>query len=154
LKWSRCRWSSRCVSSLVARDLQGLGELLLVLARLQVPADPPEAVPQEEAAQDDAEDRGAAHQTRGPGRVRGGGRVVGAGAGQLVPKQAVQVGVDRGVGGHQPGVVRLGRQLGGAEQVADRRPLPGEQLDVGALGRRVARVHPLLRHLWRNSRCS
>ena len=104
---------------LVPGDLQGVGELDLILARLQAPADAADPADQEEHAEGEAQPRGPGDQPDSPDRVRVGGRVVGAGVVELAPEQVVEVGADRSVGGGQPG-----RQLSVQREPA--RPTPAE----------------------------
>ena len=70
---------------LVAGDLQGVGELGLVLTRFQAGADAADPVDQEDAAERQAERGGPADQADGPDRARG--RVVGAGVVELALEQ-------------------------------------------------------------------
>ena len=94
---------------LVVRDLQDIRELRLVLAGLQVPADAPDPVPQEEHADHEATGRHAEDETGDPRRARGRDRVIGASVVKLLQDQAVKVGAGRLVGGRQPGSERRGR---------------------------------------------
>ena len=131
---------------LVVRDLQGVSELGLILARLQVPADAADSGQQQDGADREAEDGGAHDEAHGPLLVRGRRDVVRVPVLLLDPEQAVKVGADRLIGGGQVGGERGGR-MGGharrAEQIADGGPLPAEPLDVGQLSGRVVGVQPL-----------
>ena len=131
---------------LVAGDLQRLGELGLVLAGLQVPADAADPVPQDEQADHDAQCGAAGDQAGDPVRVRGRVAVVGLPVVELAPEQPVEVGADGLVGGGQPtGRCRPAGQGERAEPVADRGPLPDEQRHVGVFGGRVGGVQPFQR---------
>ena len=131
---------------LVAGDLQRLGEVGLVLAGLQVPADAADSAPQDEQADHDAEGGGAGDQAGSPGRAPGRATVVGLPVVELAPEQLVEVGADGLVRGGQP--ARRCRPAGQgerAEPVPDRGPLPDEQGHVGAFGGRVGGVQPFQR---------
>jgi hypothetical protein len=113
-----------------------------VLAGPQVAADAADPEPQDQHAGRDAAAGGADEQGGGACRAGGGPGVIGPPVAQFLDEQAVQVRAERLVGGGQPGGGRgpLDVQRRRAEQVADRGPLPGEQVDFGALDRRVGGV--------------
>jgi len=128
---------------LVVGDLQDVGELRLGLAGLEVPADAPEPVPQEQQAEHQTDHRDADQQAGGVLGAGRGLRVVGVRIAAFLQDQLVQVRADRLVGGGQLGGERAGGlsvEVVQAEQVTDGGPLPDEQLEVGELGRRVADV--------------
>ena len=134
---------------LAVRDLQGIGELRLVLAGLQAPAAAADLVPQQEPGDPDARGRNAEDETGGPGRGRVRDHVIGACVVSLRRHHAVEVVAGQLVGGRQPGRERRGRlgcQVRRAEQVTDGIPLPDEQGHVGAFGRRIGDVQPFQRH--------
>jgi hypothetical protein len=128
---------------LVVGELQGLLELRLVLAGLQVPADAADPEPQEPGTNRDAEDPDAEQQADGAARAGRGLQVVGVRVVHFREDQPVQVRTDRLVGSGQLGGERPGGrsgEVGQAEQVTDGGPLPDEELEASPLGRRVAGV--------------
>ena len=121
---------------LVVRDLQGVSELGLILARLQVPADTADPGQHQQDADREAEDGGAHDEAQGPRLVRGRRDAVPMPVALLDAEQAVKVRADRLIGGGQPGGeggVRMGRHARRAEQIADGGPLPDQLLDAGPL---------------------
>ena len=103
---------------LVVRDLQGVSELGLILARLQVPADAADSGQQQEDAGREAGNGGAQDEAHGPPLVRGRVNAVRVPVALLGPDQAVEVGTDRLIGSGQPGGergVRMGRHARRAE---------------------------------------
>ena len=128
---------------LVVGELQGLLELRLVPAGLQVPADAADPEPQERGTDGKAEDPDAEKQADSAVRAGRGPHVVGVRVVHFRKDQPVQVRTDRLVGGGQLGGERpggLSGEVGQAEQVTHGGPLPDEELEVSLLSRRVADV--------------
>ena len=97
---------------LVVRDLQGVSELGLILARLQAAADPADSGQQQENTDREAEDGGAHDEDHGPRLVRGRREAVHVPVVLLDAEQVVKVDADRLISGGQPGGeggVRMGR---------------------------------------------
>ena len=130
---------------LVACDLQGVSELGLILARLQVPADAADSGQQKDDADHDAEHGHTDDETGGPCRARGRLHAVCVPVAPLDEEQAVKVGAHRLVGGRQPRGERGGRMgchARRAEEIADGDPLVGKLLDSVSLSRRIVGVEP------------
>jgi hypothetical protein len=130
---------------LIAGELQGVNELRLILPGLQVPADAPDARPQQEPADHQAEHGHPDDEPGEPHRVRGRGHAICLRVAPLDEKQAVQVSAQRLIGGGQPGGerrVRPGRHGGRAEEITDGDPLPDEPLESGVLRGRIVGVQP------------
>jgi hypothetical protein len=131
---------------LVAGDLKGVGELRLILARLQVPADAADPGQQKETAGHEAEPGHTGDDPVRPRRARGRLDVVRVPVAALVEEQAVKVGAQRLIGGRELGGERsrrMGRHARRAEEIAEGGPLPDEPLDSGSLSGRIARVEAL-----------
>jgi hypothetical protein len=131
---------------LAVRDLQGVCELRLILARLQVPLDAADSGQQEQNADHDTEGGGGEDETGGPRRVRGGVHLINAPVDLFLRKQLIKGGTDGLIGGRQPGGESRGRVKGHvhrAEEVTDRDPLTDKLLEVTVFMPRIVGVEPL-----------